>query len=218
MPGRSRSARLRSGAAAAGLVGALALTSTACGVIDKDKKKNKSTSTPKAGAPVKAPDDDDPPAAPVPNAPVPQATPKTTGGPVTMPEVCAVLPVDAVSPVLGTTVVSKPDNIPFTCDYRGPDGKSVLSTTRTMVTVFKAGDDIAPIEEAVAENNGTRIDAEVGVPAAVYTRGTLKTLILMVELDAKNLLKVTIAPEGTAKNLDQAKLVALAKSVVTTVG
>ncbi|WTW99016.1 hypothetical protein OG216_39275 [Streptomycetaceae bacterium NBC_01309] len=216
------SGRLRTGAVVVGTAGALALT-TGCGVKDKIKGdgKNKGASTgssaPKAGAAGGAPGTT--PAAAAPKASTaPGSSSKPVGGPVTAPGVCDVLPADAVTPVVGTSVVAQPDDIPFTCDYRGPDGKAVLSTTRTLNTVFKPGDDTAPIDEAVTKQGGTRIDAEVGAPAAVYTRGSLKTLVLTVKLDDKNFLKVTITPEGTAKALDQAKLVTLAKAVITTAG
>jgi hypothetical protein len=211
-----------------GIAGVLALT-TGCGIKDKvqgddDKKDAKpaGSSAPQSGAPGGASAGQGSSggsagsAGSTASAPAPGGSAKPAGGPVTTPEVCAVLPADAVTPVVGASVVAQPDDIPFTCDYRGPDGKSVLSTTRTLNTVFKPGDDTAPVDQAVAEKGGTRIDAEVGAPAAIYNKGSLKTLILTVKIDDKNFLKVTITPEGTAKNLDQAKLVTLAKAVLTT--
>ncbi|UGQ12426.1 hypothetical protein LO772_02080 [Yinghuangia sp. ASG 101] len=220
MPTRGRAARVRAWAVVMGISGALAL-GTGCGLKDKvtgdDDKDTKAQSTgsaaPEGGAPPAAPS----PAGRTPDAPTAPggggspAAPK--GGAVEPPEVCAVLPTDAVSAVLKATVVAQKDSVPFSCDFRA-DGKSVLSTSRTLNTVFKPGDDTAPIEKAVTEEGGIRLDDQVGAPAALSTDGRHQKLVLTVKVDDKNFLKVTISPAGTAKDLDQAGMVALAKAVV----
>lgn len=223
MPKRGRATRVRAWAVVMGITGALAL-GTGCGLKDKvsgdDDKDNKAQSTgssaPQGDAPPAAASPADPPPA-APTAPGGGGSTAPKGGVVEPPEVCAVLPADAVSAVLGTTVVSQKDSVPFACDFRA-DGKSVLSTSRTLNTIFNPGEDTAPVEKAVAEEGGTRVDDQVGAPAALSTDGRYQKLVLTVKLGDKNFLKVTISPAGAAKDLDRAGMVALGKAVVAAVG
>lgn len=230
MPQRGRTGRVRTWAVVMAMTGALAL-GTGCGLKDNvsgddDNKGNKAQST--GGSAPAAGGSAPPAAAPggMPPAGSPPGQPSTAGGGggatkpggvVGPPEVCAVLPAEAVSAVLKTTVVSQPDNVPFSCDFRA-DGKSVLSTSRTLNTILKPGDETAPVDKAVTEDQGTRLDDQVGAPAALSTDGRYQKLVLTVKLDDKNFLKVTISPAGTAKDLDQAGMVTLAKAVVAAVG